>query len=183
MSFFNPFRSTPGKTDGGKKQSQAGVPLELISYDIKTEKFNLGREALQVLRSVRLSIKATTLCTSIATEAWRRSRSPLMLKRGERTCSRHITNKICKAVLYRRSQGLWESLLFAAELDRERALYSTSCSGKVSSLPSSQLVLCVWSHLLHPVNLLISSCLQVPDLSLLRLSDLAQKVYGCGAAQ
>lgn len=71
MSFFNPFRSTPAKgtpTQGvgqyseraaGKDQSRAGIPLELISYDTQTEKFQLGQEALQVLRSVRLSSEAS----------------------------------------------------------------------------------------------------------------------------
>lgn len=48
MSFLNPFRgSSASKTKG-----TAGSPLELINYDTNTGKFNLGKEALDVLRSV-----------------------------------------------------------------------------------------------------------------------------------
>ncbi len=53
MSFFNPFRGTPSKEAGKPKAtSGTGTPLELISYDTQTGKFQLGSKALEVLRSV-----------------------------------------------------------------------------------------------------------------------------------
>jgi len=56
MSFFNPFRGTPSKEPGKPKAPAAGTgsPLELISYDTQTGKFQLGSKALEVLRSVSI---------------------------------------------------------------------------------------------------------------------------------
>ena len=51
MSFLNPFRGS----SANKAKGTAGSPLELINYDTNTGKFNLGKEALDVLRSVRVS--------------------------------------------------------------------------------------------------------------------------------
>jgi hypothetical protein len=55
MSFLNPFRGTSTKEPSkSKATSGTGVPLELISYDTQTEKFQLGSKALEVLRSVSI---------------------------------------------------------------------------------------------------------------------------------
>ena len=64
MSFFNPFRGTPSKEAGKPKAaSGAGSPLELISYDTQTGKFQLGSKALEVLRSVSFkALHAECLC-------------------------------------------------------------------------------------------------------------------------
>ncbi len=57
MSFLNPFRGS----STSKAKGTAGSPLELINYDTSTGKFNLGKEALDVLRSVRVtSVNAGT---------------------------------------------------------------------------------------------------------------------------
>lgn len=64
MSFLNPFRAS----SNSKAKGTAGSPLELISYDVNTGRFSLGKEALNVLRSVSCPnpscLKSVFVCQS-----------------------------------------------------------------------------------------------------------------------
>ena len=55
MNMFKWGRTTAGKAGGGTTPPP-GVPLELITYDTQTGKFELGAEALAVLRKVKGSV-------------------------------------------------------------------------------------------------------------------------------
>jgi hypothetical protein len=57
-----PAASAASTTAAQQPQQAGGQPLELVRYDEKTKRFQIGDEALQVLKSVRAPMGVISVC-------------------------------------------------------------------------------------------------------------------------